>query len=136
MNDIVDCSQTGSSVHGILQTRILEWEIPSPGDLCNSGIKPASPALEADSLLAEPPEKPNHSIHHCYYDFEQLFLKLRVRKQKILFYLHSFSKTLHLDRSEFLTCITLFFGKCFLYFLKGRSSVERFPLFFFFFNVV
>ena len=58
--------------------------------------------------------------------------KLRVRKQKILFYLHSFSNTLHLDRSEFLTCITLFFGKCLLYFLKGRSSVERFPLFFFF----
>ena len=59
--------------------------------------------------------------------------KLRVRKQKILFYLHSFSNTLHLDRSEFLTYITLFFGKCLLYFLKGRSFVERLPLFFFFF---
>ena len=30
----------------------------SPGDLPNAGIKPGSPALEADSLLPEPPGKP------------------------------------------------------------------------------
>ena len=30
---------TGSSVHGILQARILEWiSMPSPGDLPNPGI--------------------------------------------------------------------------------------------------
>ena len=28
---------------------------PSPGDLPNPGIKPGSPALQADSLLSEPP---------------------------------------------------------------------------------
>ena len=32
--------------------------IPSPGDLPNPGIKPRSPALQADSLPAEPPGKP------------------------------------------------------------------------------
>ena len=31
---------------------------PSPGDLTNPGIKPRSPALQVDSLPAEPPEKP------------------------------------------------------------------------------
>ena len=31
---------------------------PTPGDLPNPGIKPRSPALQADSLLTEPPEKP------------------------------------------------------------------------------
>ena len=31
---------------------------PSPGDLSNPGIKPGSPALQADSLLSEPPGKP------------------------------------------------------------------------------
>ena len=31
---------------------------PSPGDLPSSGIKPRSSALEADSLLCEPPGKP------------------------------------------------------------------------------
>ena len=39
----------GSSVHEILQARILEWvAVPPPGDLPNPGIKPASlgsPAL-------------------------------------------------------------------------------------------
>ena len=31
---------------------------PSPGDLPEPGIKPWSPALQADSLLMEPPGKP------------------------------------------------------------------------------
>ena len=30
---------------------------PSPGDLLHPGIEPMSPALQADSLLSEPPEK-------------------------------------------------------------------------------
>ena len=56
--DPMDCSLPSSSVHRTLQTRILEWEaIPFPGDFPNLGIKPRSPALQADSLLSEPPEK-------------------------------------------------------------------------------
>ena len=48
-------------VHGILQARILEWvAFPSPGDLPNQGIKPRSPALQADSLQAEPQGKPRN----------------------------------------------------------------------------
>ena len=31
---------------------------PSPGDLPDSGIKPGSPALQADALPSEPPGKP------------------------------------------------------------------------------
>ena len=31
---------------------------PPPGDLPNSGIKPRSPTLQADSLLSDPPGKP------------------------------------------------------------------------------
>ena len=43
---------------GILQARILEWvAIPSPGDLPDLWIKLESPALQADSLLSEPPGK-------------------------------------------------------------------------------
>ena len=33
--------------------------LPSPGDLPNPGIKPGSPALQADALLSEPPGKPS-----------------------------------------------------------------------------
>ena len=51
----MDCSSPGSSDHGILQARILEWvSIPFSGDLSNTEIKPGSPALQADSLLFEP----------------------------------------------------------------------------------
>ena len=35
------------------------WPFPSPWDLPNPGIKHASPALQADSLLSEPPGKQN-----------------------------------------------------------------------------
>ena len=39
----MDCSPPGSSVHEILQARILEWvAMPPPGDLPDPGIKPIS----------------------------------------------------------------------------------------------
>ena len=34
------------------------WPFPPPGDLPNPWIKPGSPALQADSLLSEPPGRP------------------------------------------------------------------------------
>ena len=52
---IMDCSPPGSSVHGILQARILERvPISSPGDLRDPGIEPMFPALQVDSLPSEP----------------------------------------------------------------------------------
>ena len=57
----MDCGLPGSSVHGILQARILEWvAVPFSGDFPNPGIEPRSPALQADSLPAEPPGKPKN----------------------------------------------------------------------------
>ena len=50
--DPVDCSPPGSSVLGILQQEY--WSglpCPLPVDLSDSGIKPASPALQANSLM-------------------------------------------------------------------------------------
>ena len=45
-----------SSVHGILQARILEWVVMSSSrDLPNPGIEPRSPTLQPDSLMSEPP---------------------------------------------------------------------------------
>ena len=45
----MDCSLPGSSVHGILQARILEWvAIPCPGDLPNLGMEPGIPALQTN----------------------------------------------------------------------------------------
>ena len=59
LRDPMDCSLPGSSVHGILQERILEWvAVPFSRDLPNWGIKPTSPTLWADSVPSEPPGKP------------------------------------------------------------------------------
>ena len=61
----MDCSQQGSSVPRIFQARLLKWVAsPSPGDLLGSGIKPWSPALQADSLQTELPGK---HMHMCVY---------------------------------------------------------------------
>ena len=60
--DPMDCSLPDSSVHGILQVRILEWvAMTSPGDLPDPGINPRSPALQEDSLPSEPSEKPKNT---------------------------------------------------------------------------
>ena len=58
LGDAVDCRLPGSSVHEILQAKY--WSglpFPSPGDLPDPGIKPGSPALQADALPSEPPGK-------------------------------------------------------------------------------
>ena len=53
----------GSSVHGILQARILERvAMPLSRDLFHPGITPGSPSLQAVSLPAEPPGKPQKKI--------------------------------------------------------------------------
>ena len=38
----MDCSPPDSSAHGIFQARILELPFPSPGDLPDPGVEPAS----------------------------------------------------------------------------------------------
>ena len=50
----MDCGPPVSSVHGILQGRILEW-VASP--FSRGSFRPRFPALRVDSLLSEPPAK-------------------------------------------------------------------------------
>ena len=55
----MDCSPPDSSVHEILQARILDWvAIPFSRGSSQPRIKAASLALQADSLPTEPPGKP------------------------------------------------------------------------------
>ena len=51
------CDPTGSTVHGILQARMLEW-VAFSRDLPNPGSEPRSPALQVDSSPDEPQGKP------------------------------------------------------------------------------
>ena len=74
-----------SSVHGILQARILEWVaisfiqgyrsgklFPSPGGLPDRGIKPTSPALAGAFFTAEPAGKPLSVFKVGFSAFEML----------------------------------------------------------------
>ena len=62
----MDCSPPGSSVHGILQARVLEWSAISLQRIfLTQGWKPHLLCLlhwQADSLPLAPPGKP-----HCVY---------------------------------------------------------------------
>ena len=52
------CDPTDYTDIGILQARTLEW-VALPFSRGSSWIKPGSPALQADSLPAKPPGKPD-----------------------------------------------------------------------------
>ena len=77
----MDCSLPGSSVHGILQARILEWvAISYSTGSSNPGIEPTSPAdpeLAGGFFTTEPPGKPmvfyysssNEPRHYSYLNF-------------------------------------------------------------------
>ena len=79
----IDCSPSGSSVHGISQARILEWlPFPAPGDLPNPGIKPPkSPALAGGFFAMGPPGKDPVSIamidlsHLRFFSEQRLILE-------------------------------------------------------------
>ena len=68
----MDCSPSGSSVHGDSPGK--NWSglpCPPPGELPNPGIEPRSPTLQANSLLPELPGKPKvlqiiYLIHISY----------------------------------------------------------------------
>ena len=59
--DPMDCSLLGSSVHEILQARILERLVMSfRAYFPNPRIEPKSPSLQGDSLTTEPSGKPKY----------------------------------------------------------------------------
>ena len=60
--DSMDCSPSGSSVHGDSPGKNT-----SPGDFSDPGIKSGSPALQVDSLPSEPPGKPANSIRLFFF---------------------------------------------------------------------
>ena len=71
------CSPAGSSVHGIIQARILEWvglPFPRLGDRPNPGIEPASPALQADYLPSKPLGKPIYIYIGYIYIYMYIYI--------------------------------------------------------------
>ena len=59
LHDLLDCDRQPSLPMGFPRQGYWSGQLhPSPGDLPDPRIKPRSPALQADSLLSEPPGKP------------------------------------------------------------------------------
>ena len=68
----LDCSPTGSSVHGILQAWILEWVvIPFSRGFSQPRQWTQSPALQADSSQSEPARKPRINYSQLHMDDSQ-----------------------------------------------------------------
>ena len=82
----MDCSPPGSSVHGILQEKILEWGAISysGGVFPTQGSKPCLFHLrlwQADSLPLVPPVKPLSDLslaNVCFYSVGCLFILLMI----------------------------------------------------------
>ena len=68
--DSMNCSPPGSSVHGILQARILEWvAMPSSRESSQPRVRIhifATPALKADSLLLSHQGSLTYMLMECY----------------------------------------------------------------------
>ena len=93
--DPMDCSPPGSSVHGILQARTLEWvAIPPPGDLPDPGIQPTSlsPALAGGFFTTEPPGKPYFTSYFSSPFYLQPHFMLMLTYFSILFPLQEMQK--------------------------------------------
>ena len=93
--DPMDCSPTGSSVHGILQAIIMEWvTMPfSRGSFCPC-IDLRSRALQAYSLPSEPPGSPWLLRHQLQ----------RHSSQTNIFQVYDTDASKHLDKKPDCTC--------------------------------
>ena len=81
-------SPPGSSVHGILQAKIMERvAVPSPGNLPDPGIKPtyhASSALAGRFFTTVPPGRSYIGVHWLYnpqYIFKKKQLNRKANKK-------------------------------------------------------
>ena len=103
--DPMDCSLPGSSVHGILQARILEWVTVR---FSRGSSQPRSPALQADSLPSEPPGKPKTQYMIHFVSCSYMVSRLRRKKKK-----HKQMKPFHLLLQPSSTLLGCLFHKLF-----------------------
>ena len=86
--DPTDCFLPGSSVHGVLQARILEWiAISFSRDLPSPGSEPRSSTLQADSspgeLLKHAAVNRRHRLPHTHIADDKGIWVQNVRSAKV-----------------------------------------------------
>ena len=91
--DLMDCILSGSSVHGILQARILQWvAIPFYRGSSWPSDRTWILALQIDSLPSEPPGRPLQQSTSILYKslsgfLEVVKLKIKTIQPTEIFYL-------------------------------------------------
>ena len=72
--DPTDCSMPGSSVHGLLQSRILEWvAVPFSRQSSQPRDRTQVSHIEGESVLSEPPGKPKNTGVGRLSHLQQIF---------------------------------------------------------------
>ena len=89
LRDPMDCSPPGSSVHGILQARILQWVVIS------SSMRSSQPRdqtcvfwgsyIAEELITTEPPGKPKSKADNCKCD-KVIFQRQKISLKKESFY--------------------------------------------------
>ena len=116
--DLIDYTVT------ILQARILEWvAFPSPEDLPNPGIEPRSPALQVDSLPAEPQGKPKNTGVGSLSCLQGIFLT-QVSNQGLLHCRRILYQLRFPLTKWFLKQAWNFFLECFLFFSLHTLNIS------------
>ena len=94
--DPMDCSPPGSSLHGNSPGKNtgVDCHFHLQGIFLTQGIKPMSPALQADSLLSELQESPEFNLddHYIYYCGQEMKQSSQSTKESRKQYLGATSK--------------------------------------------
>ena len=90
--NLMDCSRPSSSVHGISQTRMLEWvAIPFSRGSSHTGIRPTSPTLVGRFFITEPPGSDSVIwVNFCIY---QLASDSQISSWSLHFYSPSYNSS-------------------------------------------
>ena len=89
---------------------------PSPGNFPKPGIEPGSPALQADSLLSEPPGKPKvTSIYNYAYNNIYLLLNIKYYKYNNIYLLIIFIYNINVLYAYILNVYVLYIHFKFIY---------------------
>ena len=116
---LTPCDPMGSTVHGILQARILEWvAFPFSRGSSHPGIELGSPSLQEDSLPAELTRKPLcFSRHHEIFSKSIILFYVITSKVWTFFFIYRFV--------EIWNCQALLF---FIFFCSSFPFITLFSL--------
>ena len=122
----MDCRPPGSSVHGVLQARILIWlPFPPPGDLPDPWIEPVSPVgptVAGRFFTTELPGKPKNIVYLLWNSIFFIFVQYLIFDNQIL----KFSEFSAVKKKCFFQTYSLGTDLRFISFLPPKLQLSRY----------